>query len=141
MKRILLLILMITGTMGITLAQEGGKDKPEGGGKLKAYQIAYFTNRLKLTPEEAQRFWPVFNKYEDEIRTNRIQNRQATEIEREEKEIQIRKKYFEQFSQVLNKERADRVFKVDREFRDGVRRELMERKQLRQQNNKPPIRQ
>ena len=141
MKRILLLILMITGTMGIALAQEEGKDRPEGGGKLKAYQIAYFTNRLKLTPEEAQRFWPVFNKYEDEIRTNRIQNRQATEIEREEKEIQIRKKYFEQFSQVLNKERADRVFKVDREFRDGVRRELMERKQLRQQNNKPPIRQ
>ena len=131
---------MITGSMGITLAQEEGKDKPgnQDGGKLKAYQIAFFTNRLKLTPDEAQRFWPIFNQYESEIRTNRIQNRQATEIEREEKEIVIRKKYFEQFSQVLNKERADRVFKCDKEFRDVVRRELMERRQLRQQNNKRP---
>ena len=140
MKRILLLIWMIAGTLGTTLAQDEGKDRP-GQGKLEAYRIAYFTNRLKLTPEETQRFWPIFNKYESEIRTNRIESKQATEIEREEKEIQIRKKYFEQFSQVLNKDRADRVFKVDREFRDGVRRELMERKQLRQQQNKPPTRQ
>jgi hypothetical protein len=133
---------MIAGALGTTLAQDEGKDKDRPGqGKLEAYRIAYFTNRLKLTPEEAQRFWPIFNKYESEIRTNRIQSRQATEIEREEKEIQIRKKYFEQFTQVLNKDRADRVFKVDREFRDGVRRELMERKQLRQQQNKPPTRQ
>ena len=95
MKRILLLIWMITGALGTTLAQDEGKDRP--GGKLEAYRIAYFTNRLKLTPEEAQRFWPIFNKYESEIRTNRIEHKQSTEIEREEKEIQIRKKYFEQF--------------------------------------------
>ena len=132
--------MMIASTMAPALAQEGN-DKPDkqDGGKLKAYQIAYFTNRLKLTPDEAQRFWPIFNQYESEIRTNRIQNRQATEIEREEKEIVIRKKYFEQFTNVLNKERADRVFKCDKEFRDVVRRELMERRQLQQQKNKRPI--
>ena len=129
---------MFAGSLGISLGQDGEKTM---GGKLKAYQIAFFTDKLKLTPEEAQRFWPVFNKYEDEIRINRIQNKQATQIELEEKEIQIRKKYFEQFTQVLNKDRADRVFKCDREFRDGVRKELMERRQLRQQNNKRPIRQ
>lgn len=134
MKKIIL-ILMFAWTAGIVVAQEGDKGV---GGKLKAYQIAFFTDKLNLTPEEAQRFWPVFNKYEDEIRINRIQNKQATQIELEEKEIQIRKKYFDQFSQVLNKDRADRVFKCDREFRDGVRRELMERRQLRQQNNKRP---
>ena len=139
MKKILLLILMIAGSLAPALAQEDN-DKPTGG-KLKAYQIAFFTDRLKLTPDEAQRFWPIFNQYENEIRQNRIQNKQATEIERAEKEIQIQKKYFDQFSQVLNKERADRVFKCDKEFRDGVRRELMERRQLRQQNNKRPIRQ
>jgi len=129
---------MFAWTAGVSLAQDNEK---ADGGKLKAYQIAFFTNKLKLTPEEAQRFWPIFNKYEDEIRINRIQNKQATQIELEEKEIQIRKRYFEQFSQVLNKDRADRVFKCDREFKDVVRRELMERRQLRQQNNKRPIRQ
>jgi CTP-dependent riboflavin kinase len=123
-------------TAGMVMSQEG--EKQADGGKLKAYQIAFLTKKLNLTPDEAQRFWPVFNKYEDEIRLTRQQNRQAPEIEVEEKMLIIRKKYYDEFSRVLNKERADRVFKADREFKDGVRRELMERRQLRQ--NKRPIR-
>ena len=126
---------MFVWSAGLVLAQEG--DAPHNGGKLKAYQIAFLTKKLNLTPEEAQRFWPVFNKYEDEIRTTRQQNKQATEVELEEKVVNIRKKYFEEFSKVLNRERADRVFKADKEFKDGVRRELMERRQLRQQNKRP----
>ena len=135
MKRIILLISMFVWSAGLVLAQEG--DGPHNGGKLKAYQIAFLTKKLDLTPEEAQRFWPVFNQYENEIRTTRLQNKQATEVELEEKVVNIRKKYFEEFSKVLNRERADRVFKADKEFKDGVRKELMERRQLRQQNKRP----
>jgi hypothetical protein len=135
MKRIILLISMFVWSAGLVLAQE--EEAPHNGGKLKAYQIAFLTKKLNLTPEEAQRFWPVFNQYENEIRTTRLQNKQATEVELEEKVVNIRKKYFEEFSKVLNRERADRVFKADKEFKDGVRRELMERRQLRQQNKRP----
>lgn len=134
MKRILLIASMFVWSAGFVFAQEG---EPRDGGKLKAYQIAFLTKKLDLTPEEAQRFWPVFNKYEDEIRVTRIQNKQSTEVELEEKMLNIRKKYFDEFSRVLNRERADRVFKADKEFKDVVRRELMERRQLRQQNKRP----
>jgi hypothetical protein len=133
MKNFLLILVMVVCSVSISLAQEG--ETP--GGKLQAYQIAFLTKKLNLTPEEAQRFWPVFNKYQDEIRTSRIQNRQATEVEKEEKEVNIRKKYFDEFSKVLNREKADRVFKADKEFRDVVRKELMERRQLRQQGKRP----
>jgi len=123
---------------GISLAQEGERGgRQADGGKLKAYQIAFITERLKLTPDEAQRFWPVFNKYEGEIRVTRIQNKQATQVELEEKMLNVRKKYFDEFAKVLNRERADKVFKVDREFKDIVRKELMERRQSRQQNKRP----
>lgn len=115
-------------------AQEG---EQRGGGQIKAYQIAFLTKKLDLTPEEAQRFWPVFNKYEDEIRITRIQNKQSTEVELEEKMLNVRKKYFDEFARVLNRDRADRVFKADKEFKDIVRKELMERRQLRQQNKRP----
>jgi hypothetical protein len=140
MKKIFLLILMFAWAAGIAVAQE---EEKADGGKLKAYQIAFLTKRLNLTPDEAQRFWPVFNQYEQEIRITRIQNRQATEVEMEEKVVNIRKKYFDEFSKVLNRERADRVFKADKEFKDVIRKELMERRQLRQQNggNKRPFRQ
>ena len=137
MKKIIVSILLFILTTGMVMSQDG--DNKQDGGKLKAYQIAFLTKKLNLTPEEAQRFWPVFNKYEDEIRTIRQQNRQAPEVEVEEKMLNVRKKYYDEFSRVLNKERADRVFKADREFKDGVRRELMERRQLRQ--NKRPVRQ
>jgi hypothetical protein len=134
MKKVLLILTMFLWAAGVSLAQEG---ENAGGGKLQAYQIAFLTKKLNLTPEEAQRFWPVFNKYQDEIRTSRIQNKQATEVEKEEKEVNIRKKYFDEFSRVLNREKADRVFKADKEFRDVVRKELMERRQLRQQGKRP----
>lgn len=35
--------------------------------KLKVQKIAFMTEELKLTVEEAQKFWPIFNMYEDEI--------------------------------------------------------------------------
>lgn len=39
---------------------------PERRQEIKAQKSAYITTRINLTPEEAQRFWPVFNKYEEE---------------------------------------------------------------------------
>ena len=30
---------------------------------VKSQKIAFFTEKLSLTPEEAQRFWPVYNSY------------------------------------------------------------------------------
>ena len=111
-------------------AQEG--EKPDGG-KLRALQIAYLTNKLNLKPEEAQRFWPVFNQYQEEIRKVRMEGRNLPEVDREQKIVDIRKKYFEEFTKVLNKDRADRVFKADNEFRDVIRKELQERRQLKQE--------
>lgn len=34
--------------------------------KLEAARIAFITNRLDLKPEQAEKFWPLFNKYNDE---------------------------------------------------------------------------
>ena len=35
--------------------------------KMKANKIAYLTDKLDLSTQEAQKFWPIFNKYEDEM--------------------------------------------------------------------------
>ena len=37
-----------------------------GNDKIEAIKIAYLTKRLLLTPEESQKFWPVYNQYEAE---------------------------------------------------------------------------
>jgi Spy/CpxP family protein refolding chaperone len=37
--------------------------------RIKAQKVAFITDQLKLSAEEAQQFWPVFNKYESEVET------------------------------------------------------------------------
>ena len=39
--------------------------------KLTAYKIAFFTQRLDLSPAEAEKFWPVYNDYS--ARRNKLQ--------------------------------------------------------------------
>lgn len=59
MKHIYTFILLLFST--ILFSQETD-DRIE---RVKALRIAYISDRLNLTPEEAQKFWPVFNQFDD----------------------------------------------------------------------------
>ena len=37
--------------------------------KLNAYKIGFFTKKLNLTSEEAEKFWPVYNEYQKQKNT------------------------------------------------------------------------
>lgn len=116
-----------------------GDGASNDGGRLQAYKIAYLTKKLNLSPEEAQRFWPIYNKYEKEIRTARLDNRQrrGNEIEIEEKILNIRKKYNNEFGKAITSEKVNTLFRSEKEFGNIVQKEMMERRQLQQQNRNP----
>jgi hypothetical protein len=47
--------------------------------QIKSMKIAFITNELSLTPDEATKFWPLFNAFEDkqqDIRKQRIRGYQ-----------------------------------------------------------------
>ena len=127
MKKYLLSLLFITFSFVGVFAQE----TPGEGGRLQAYKMAFLTKKLNLTPEEAQRFWPVFNKYEQEIRSVRIANKDKNGdvIETEEKILNIRKKYTADFGKALSPERVNDVYRAEKEFGTIVQKELLERRQ------------
>ncbi len=50
-----------------------------------------------------------------------MQNRQIDELDLEEKVVNIRKKYKNEFTQVLPGDRVNQFFKVDKEFNNSVR--------------------
>jgi hypothetical protein len=133
MKKIILLILVYGGIVLSTMAQEDNDQK--NAGRLQAYKIAFLTKKLNLSPEEAQRFWPIYNKYEDELRAARIENRQnqTSEIVREEKILNIRKKYNGEFTKALSTEKVNTLFRSEKEFGNIVQKEFLERKN--QRNN------
>ena len=60
---ILLSMLFFHGAMA--------QDDQHGLGRLEAYKIAYLTKKLNLSPQEAQQFWPIYNKYQQEIKSAR----------------------------------------------------------------------
>ena len=53
-----LLICLMLSSLNAVKGQEQSDNE-----KLTAYKIAFFTQRLDLTPAEAEKFWPVYNDY------------------------------------------------------------------------------
>lgn len=45
------------------------------GERIKAMKTAFITQELELTSAEAEKFWPVYNKFENEIRSLKKQER------------------------------------------------------------------
>lgn len=133
MKKIILLILLYTGFAVSAVAQDEQRDA----GKLQAYKIAFLTKKLDLSSEEAQKFWPIYNKYETELRAARVEGRVTKkEIETEEKILNIRKKYNSEFTKAISSEKVNQLFKSEREFGNIVQRELLERRNQKNNNLK-----
>lgn len=65
-------------------ARAGAQDKPKGADsfqshfeKIKSQKIAYFTDKLALTPEESEKFWPVYNIRDAKCNKARQESRRA----------------------------------------------------------------
>ena len=65
MKHLLLILAFFLGSFSFANAQ---KDRGEKSEKVQALKIAFITQKLELGTDEAQRFWPVYNRYETELR-------------------------------------------------------------------------
>ncbi len=67
----IVLLLFISFT---TFAQSRHKEKQE---QIRALKIAYITNQLQLTSEEAAKFWPLYNTFDlkqRELKHNKIRS-------------------------------------------------------------------
>lgn len=64
MKKIITLFILSLFISSSVFAQ---KTYRKGKEKIRAYKIAHITEELGLTEAEAQKFWPVYNKYDNRI--------------------------------------------------------------------------
>lgn len=70
MKRFLLIPILLLAFLANGLhAQDGkGKDSTQtasGAERVQALKVAFITDRLSLTAAEAEKFWPIYNEYQD----------------------------------------------------------------------------
>jgi hypothetical protein len=101
-------------------------------------KIAYMNRELNLTPEEEQKFWPIYNNYFSEIKQAR-KDYANDEIGFEDKAVQIRKKYQGDFKKILSSDaRVNKVFVSEKNLRDLFKKELQNRQRLRREQNQIP---
>ncbi len=123
MKKYLLIILAMFGSYSFIMAQAGN-----GRERIQVLKIAFINEKLHLTAAEAQKFWPVYNQYDNEIMQLRANNKNEDVLDNEEKLLDIRKKYKSSFEKILGPKRANDVYNAEREFRNALIQGLIKTK-------------
>lgn len=124
--------------------QGGGGNHPPRPSReqVEAMKVGFLTKRLDLTPDEAKVFWPVYNKFQDEIEAIRKTRRDRmdpktfeqlsdkevekavdAELVSRQSELDVLKKYHSQFKQVLPIKKVAQLYRAEEDFK----RELLER--------------
>ncbi|MBL4625634.1 MAG: hypothetical protein JKY42_10920, partial [Flavobacteriales bacterium] len=106
---------LFSGLWALAQHPQGPPPNKEAYEKMRAHKIAYITEKLNLTPDEAQVFWPVYNELETKLHDLRGANRPDrkkdpesmtdTEVEKminkrfefRQKELDLEKQYHEKF--------------------------------------------
>jgi len=130
MKTIFTFLIALIGFTGIALAQEQPQPDPKQEEKIQALEIAFISRKLELTPDEAQRFWPVYNDYKKDMRQvmiNQKNNPNKDVVDNEQKLIDVRKKYRDRFIGVIGQPRMNKFFQAEREFRGVLLNQLKNR--------------
>jgi hypothetical protein len=137
MKKILLYLLILIFWGSITNAQNAQPDNEarNKGEKIKALYVAYMTKELSINETEAQKFWPVHQEYEQEMKS--LMQKDMTELEREEGALNVKKKYQNRFSKIIGNDRTDDFYRKDGEFRKKLVEQIKKRRQQMNNSNRP----
>jgi Skp family chaperone for outer membrane proteins len=135
MKKYILIATLLLGSFSMAFAQENQPgDEQTKQERIKALYVAYVTQQLQLTPDEAQKFWPVHTQFENDLKGV---NKDLPELSKEQARLDIKKKYQDNFVKILGSGRCERFFKMNDEFK----RKLRDRLQNQRNNpNRPKMR-
>jgi hypothetical protein len=132
MKRRILFSLAFLPFIGFAQLPGGGGQNPgDQKRRMEAMEVAYMTRELNLSAEDAQKFWPVFNKYRDEMKAVHGNTGITDPLDRQQRLLDIRKKYRNDFSRTLGQERGIRVFQSEDRFRQMAKGAMERRNELR----------
>lgn len=101
--------------------------------KIQAMELAFITKELNLNPNEAQKFWPIFNQYRNDLKQASQGKNYHDNLERQQKMLDVRKKYRDDFTKVVSHDRANKVFGAEDEFKSLVRKEFQKRQSEKKQ--------
>jgi hypothetical protein len=114
------------------------------GARVEARRAAFLSERLQLTPAEAQVFFPLFNEYIAKLKVIREQSKIekpvedlndaeaekaiAAQFDVETRIIDLKKEYYQKFKKVLSAKRIALLYEAQQEFKGELLKELQNRR-------------
>ena len=140
MKRTILLALILFTR--ILFAQDGDRIK-----QMKAMKTAFITNELNLSPQEAEKFWPIFNEFDKKKKETRKAIKQAHQAiekdssneklileksdfiaQKKKEEADLEAKLIRDCLPVLGAAKTAKLMGLEEEFKKKLMDELRERR-------------
>jgi len=105
-----------------------GEDRKERKERIEVFKIQFITEKLELTPNEAESFWPVYEEYNKTVKEI-AKTKSEDEILFQEAILVARKKYKTDLKPILKSdERVNEALKIEREFLNKIRFEMNKRR-------------
>jgi len=149
MKKLTMMTILMLGFYSANLfaqaPQQPIQSQSDKGEKIEALRIAFISQQLNLTPQEAQKFWPVYNQFNGDMKTLRQnfkmdangQLNAEQQLDMEQKKLDLKKKYKGQFEGALGKEKVNQLYNLERQFHEKLK-ELREQRQQQKGNMQGP---
>lgn len=146
-----LILTMVLFLPMLVIAQP--KKRPQKD-QIEAQKIAFITKELDLTPDESQKFWPVYNQFNkerqeikkqqraalkpgkniDELSDAELQKIMEANLNYKQKELDLEKQYHAKFLTVLPTKKVAKLYKAEEKFK----RILLEKISKNRQGPPPP---
>ena len=105
-----------------------GEDRKERKERIEVFKIQFITEKLELTPNEAESFWPLYEEYNKAVKEI-AKTKSEDEILFQEAILVARKKYKTDLKPILKSdERVNEALKIEREFLNKIRFEMNKRR-------------
>ncbi len=138
--KFLLIITSMLFFLGNTISQDSKPEKSKAIERIEAHKIAFITKALNLTPEESQKFWPLYNEYSDKERmlrkgfeTNKpkrgMSEDEANKVidyyfDNEQRKLTLRKNYYDKFKMILPATKVVRLHFAENKFKRKLLKKL-----------------
>ena len=145
MKKLMMTTMLMAAIFSSNIFAQAPQQPPQSpenkGEKIEALKIAFISQQLNLTTQEAQKFWPVYNQFHGDMKTLQQNfkpdvNGQLTaeqQLDFEQKKLDLKKKYKSQFEGALGKDKVNQLYNLEKQFRDKLK-ELREQRQQQRGN-------
>lgn len=133
-----LLLWLLAALPAFEARAQSGLRRQERLSQLENARIAYLTEKVALTPDQAQKFWPLYNEFTAKRRelsrrlrqlrpanTDGLSDQQIKESLNQsfvlrQQEITLEKDYFERFQRVISVRQVGRLALAERQFTKEV---------------------